>query len=263
MFGYIYLTTNLVNGKRYVGQHKSSEFNPDYKGSGIYLWNSIRKHGVENYTVEMLEECSSQEEMNEKEVYWISFYDAVKRKDFYNITAGGNNHNPYLGLSEEDRVKVGKKISKAISGTVYVNKDGITKKVRREHLQEALDNGYSLGLSEERLEKFRGKNNPMYGRKHTNEARAKMTKIGETNNWYGKKWFTDGINNIFVKEGDPRLTDKFKPGRTMKKSTKQGISSSMKGLTHITKDGVNKRVKEEEIETYLSQGWRRGYQRKK
>lgn len=48
----IYKTTNLVNGKFYVGQHyqKSSEFD-GYLGSGIKILNAIKKYGKENFII--------------------------------------------------------------------------------------------------------------------------------------------------------------------------------------------------------------------
>lgn len=45
MYGYIYITTNLVNGKKYIGRHKSEVFDESYKGSGLLLSRSIDKYG--------------------------------------------------------------------------------------------------------------------------------------------------------------------------------------------------------------------------
>ncbi len=48
MYGYIYLTTNLINKKKYVGQHKSSKFDERYKGSGKLIKKAFKKYGKEN-----------------------------------------------------------------------------------------------------------------------------------------------------------------------------------------------------------------------
>lgn len=94
MYGYVYLTTNLINGNKYIGQHKSSVFEPDkYLGSGKAFINALNKYGKDNFECVLLEECDSAEELNEKEIYWISKYDAVNDNSFYNINKGGLGHS--------------------------------------------------------------------------------------------------------------------------------------------------------------------------
>jgi group I intron endonuclease len=83
----IYKTTNLINGKIYVG--KDSNNNPKYLGSGKYLNNSIKKYGKENFVKEIICECFCKEELNKKEKYWIEFYDC-KDPNGYNLTDGGD-----------------------------------------------------------------------------------------------------------------------------------------------------------------------------
>lgn len=45
MYGYVYQTINLINGKKYIGKHKSNVFDESYKGSGVYLSRAIKKYG--------------------------------------------------------------------------------------------------------------------------------------------------------------------------------------------------------------------------
>lgn len=45
MFGYVYLTENLINGKCYIGRHHSTEFDTKYKGTGILLKQAFKKYG--------------------------------------------------------------------------------------------------------------------------------------------------------------------------------------------------------------------------
>ena len=54
MYGYIYLTTNLINGRVYVGKHKSSKYDSSYYGSGKAIKNALKKYGVENFSNEIL-----------------------------------------------------------------------------------------------------------------------------------------------------------------------------------------------------------------
>ena len=49
MIGYIYLTTNLVNNKKYIGQHRSSTFDPSYLGSGTLFVKALKKYGKKKF----------------------------------------------------------------------------------------------------------------------------------------------------------------------------------------------------------------------
>ena len=70
MYGYIYITTNDVNGKIYIGQHISESFDEKYKGSGVILQKAIKKYGFNSFTTKILHECNSIDEMN----YWEQEY---------------------------------------------------------------------------------------------------------------------------------------------------------------------------------------------
>lgn len=86
MYGYIYKTVNLINNKVYIGQHKSSTFEPHkYLGSGTLLHKAILKYGEENFKNELIEWCNSKNEMNEREIFWIS-----ELRPDYNLTKGGD-----------------------------------------------------------------------------------------------------------------------------------------------------------------------------
>ena len=70
MYGYIYKTTNNINGKIYVGQKHSSIFlGNKYLGSGKRLKDAIKCYGREHFTVELVEEVSQKELMDEREIY--------------------------------------------------------------------------------------------------------------------------------------------------------------------------------------------------
>jgi len=73
---YIYLTTNLINNKKYIGQHKG-EINDNYLGSGHALKIAIAKYGRSNFTKEIIEIYSSEEELNEKERYYIEYFNPL------------------------------------------------------------------------------------------------------------------------------------------------------------------------------------------
>ena len=93
----IYKTTNLLNGKFYIGQDSKS--NPDYLGSGILLNKAIEKYGRKNFIKEVLEICNSKNELNIQEIFWIS-----KLKPVYNIAKGGNGGDTITNHPEYDLI---------------------------------------------------------------------------------------------------------------------------------------------------------------
>ena len=94
----IYLIKNQINNKVYVGQsrnieqrwrtHRNRPFNPHSIDYEKPLYRAIRKYGIENFSFQVLEECSI-EALNEKEVYWISQLNAMNPLFGYNLTEGG------------------------------------------------------------------------------------------------------------------------------------------------------------------------------
>ena len=99
----IYKTTNLITGKIYVGQ--DSKNNSKYLGSGKYISKSIKKYGGKNFIKEILCECSSREELNEKERYWIKDL-CCKVPNGYNISDGGEGRTG--PMTEETKIKLRK-----------------------------------------------------------------------------------------------------------------------------------------------------------
>lgn len=94
----IYKFTNTINGKAYIGQsqnivsrfrsHKSNHFNENLKDYQTKFYRALRKYGFENFSFEILERISL-EKLDEREKYWISFYDSYRSG--YNSNRGGEN----------------------------------------------------------------------------------------------------------------------------------------------------------------------------
>ena len=91
MFGYIYKTTNLCNGKIYIGKKQSDRFLGEaYLGSGVRLNSAINKYGRTNFKVELLDTAINLTELNDKEIYYISKYKSRDSSIGYNIAPGGD-----------------------------------------------------------------------------------------------------------------------------------------------------------------------------
>lgn len=91
-YGFIYITTNLVNGKKYIGQKKFDNASrwKSYLGSGFHLRKAVEKYGRDNFIREIVDEAYSEEELNKIEAKWIEKYNAVEDQNFYNMIEGGN-----------------------------------------------------------------------------------------------------------------------------------------------------------------------------
>lgn len=109
MYGYVYLTTNIVNGRKYIGQHKG-EFDPAYIGSGTVLRRAIRKYGRDNFSLEVLCEYSTKEALNAGELHFIALFEATASENYYNLAAGGCGGDTWASKSPEERSAIGLKI---------------------------------------------------------------------------------------------------------------------------------------------------------
>lgn len=106
----IYKTTNLVNGKIYVGKDKHN--NPNYLGSGKRFNDAVKCYGKENFKKEILEYCNSYEHMSEREIYWIEKLDSLHvNGKGYNLTKGGEGGDVFT--YHDNKKEYRRKLSKA------------------------------------------------------------------------------------------------------------------------------------------------------
>ena len=120
MYGFVYITTNHINGKKYIGQKKYDKQGKwkEYLGSGIILSRAIKKYGKENFSKQIIDECKTKEELNLKEKYWINYFDAVNSDNFYNIAEGGDGGNTLSGYTEKQLEEHSKILSNALKGVI-------------------------------------------------------------------------------------------------------------------------------------------------
>lgn len=211
MYGYVYLTTNLINNKLYIGQHRYSKpvIDRSYLGSGYVLRNAIKKYGKENFKCEILEFIETKQDANEREKFWIAYY----RENFpgmvYNINGGGEGADytrysaewkkEHLGHATKERQKYYHKkrprehIEKTIATKakqVHCNNGSECKVFFRDEIPEGWVIGQLLASKEE------------YARRAAKGALLKK----------GRKYYTNGETDITCKPGEEPLG--FHLGRT-------------------------------------------------
>ena len=96
---FIYLTTNLINNKQYIGMHYGFP-NDTYLGSGSLILKAIKYYGKQNFKREILEFCPDKLTAQEREKFWIAKYNAVDNEMFYNLTEGGELNGSWIEVKK-------------------------------------------------------------------------------------------------------------------------------------------------------------------
>lgn len=176
----IYLVTNHVTSKSYVGQtiRTLKKRWACHCNKGDYLYNSILKHGKENFTIKQIDSATTQEDLNQKEIYWIEKLNTLFPNG-YNLRKGGNSGGK---LSDITRKRVG------LSGK------------GRKHSEE---------WKRKASERFKGKNNPMYGKTLSKEAQEK--RLIKMNEHYKDPEYLKKMSEIGKKRvlSDPNYKEKM------------------------------------------------------
>lgn len=111
----IYLITNKVNGKVYVGQtvqplhrrwglHKARARRKE--GYTTHLYNAIRKHGIDSFEIKEIATCGTSEWSDYLERLYILIYESTNPRIGYNMTTGGERPSPTPEKIEKQRQKL-------------------------------------------------------------------------------------------------------------------------------------------------------------
>jgi hypothetical protein len=216
---YLYEIKNNINGKKYVGVHKTKVEDDGYMGSGKVIKRAIEKHGIENFTKTILEYFDTQEAMfaREKEVVTDEF---LERDDVYNLRRGGFggfdhiNKNSMQGFKNVETAKLGRINANA---SMFVKYGSDWKKVissfanSTESIQKGLltkkNNGYKPDSSHMNTDKANTK------RKDTFKKNGHQS--GSKNSMFGKMWITDGTYNKTITK-DSEIPAGWSKGRKLK-----------------------------------------------
>lgn len=208
IYGYIYLTTNLKNNKKYIGQHKGNKLDTNYFGSGRLISQALQKYGKYNFKCEILDIAYSKEELDNKEIYWIAKHNAVLSDDYYNLAEGGVSTGRELGHNVSDETRA---------------------KLRKANLGKTLSDDVKLKISRANKGKHCGDKNS--AKLDISRAKLKIANHGSNNPAYGKHWFTNGIEIVYTYE----CPEGFRPGRG--KTFSQAHASKISGR-HWYNNGI-------------------------
>jgi len=191
----IYKSTNKITGKIYIGQTKhaldtriKNHMKESKQESNRPFMLSINKHGIDNFTFETIDSANNSDELNDKEIYWINFYDSVFPNG-YNVTGGGQGK----------KIKTTKQLSNLISEGLKNSKKWQETKNSEEYKKKRKK--YFINWAK--------------GKKFTPEHKEKIweknkARILDFNKSTSKKWIVvDKDNNIIRMTGKEEYFEKL------------------------------------------------------
>lgn len=196
MHFYTYKITNLLNGKFYIGVHKTENLDDGYMGSGKALKNAIAKYGVENFKKDILMFHESEDDMFEIEALIVD-QEFVDRKDTYNIKLGGFGGFDYINSTGKNLYGYNGRHENSITAlklSAKVHND----KMKTDHIYKSIICDKISSTLKNRWEII---SHPWLGRQHTTKTKEKIKhshainkhQQGETNSQYGTKWIHNKI----------------------------------------------------------------------
>jgi hypothetical protein len=117
IYYFSYQTTNLINGKKYIGVHTTKNLDDGYLGSGKILKKAFRKYGLENFKREILEFFDTEKQMYEREANLITD-EIISDSKFYNLKHGGEG-----GFSFINKNNIGTSLDTITNKITVVSRD--------------------------------------------------------------------------------------------------------------------------------------------
>jgi len=133
-FGHIYMIINKINNKRYIGQsinvkRRICEHIQKFKeNKNNILYYAFNKYGLNNFEFKIIDIANNMDDLNTKEIQYISLYKSNNKEFGYNLESGGWNSSPCIETLE--------KMSKSHQGTIQDN-EWVKKRVAKAGTNEA------------------------------------------------------------------------------------------------------------------------------
>jgi hypothetical protein len=196
-YNYVYITTNLINGKQYIGDHSTNNLNDNYIGSGLLIKIAIKKYGKHNFKKEILEHFNNKEDAFNIQEKYINQFNTLSPIG-YNISPKGGYGIPKSYLSEETKIKIknnnkGKHYGDKSHFTIFntLNKKNKTyeeQMIKLYGLEEGIIKAkeykekisfITCGENNPMFKKgilIKGEKNGMFGKQHNEQTKQKMRK---------------------------------------------------------------------------------------
>lgn len=210
MYYTIYKITNEVNGKIYIGSHKTKHLDDNYMGSGKYLKRAIEKLGIENFSKEILFVFDNPAEMYAKEAELVN-EEFIAERNTYNLKVGGFGGWDYINSLDDNPART-REHMKMMNAAVHPEvKKRVAAQATAKYVELIAANGGKAWWD-----------HPMgfLGKSHTEETKEKMRAAaanhgqGEANSQFGTMWITNGIENKKIKKSSD-IPEGWARGRKM------------------------------------------------
>jgi hypothetical protein len=188
---YIYQTTNLINGKFYIGKHIAKNIDDGYLGSGTKLYRAIKKYGKENFKRDIICFCYDRKELDETEANFVTqeFLD-INKGLIYNIIPGGlGGSQKGRFVSEQRKARYRLTMMKPEIKTKTINNLRVA--MQKQSVRDSISKGHKGKKKNLHKPKYKDKKSQrQLGSKRSNETKLKMSKsaMGENNSRYGTCW---------------------------------------------------------------------------
>ena len=213
-YHFTYKTTNLINGRYYLGMHSTNRIDDGYLGSGKRLYYELNKYGRDNFKFEILQQFDSREELVQAEINLITEQD-LKNPNCLNLKQGGSG-----GFTDANRKKARQATDKVLEEKYGKDFRVIVGKQYYENITEKQKQERSALISR-RLKEIEFNHATFKGKKHSEETKKKIgvtnstKQKGENNSQFGKCWITNEVENRKIYKGD-LIPEGWRLGRKIK-----------------------------------------------